>query len=29
MILPVRTKNAMLLGNGLIVHVRTVQEYQK
>ena len=27
--LPVRTKNAMLLGNGLIAHVRTVQEYRK
>lgn len=27
--LPVRTKNAMLLGNGLITHVRTVQEYRK
>jgi hypothetical protein len=25
----VRTKNAMLLGNGLIAHVRTVQEYRK
>lgn len=29
MILPVRTKNAMLLGNGLIAHVRKVQEYRK
>lgn len=29
MMLPVRTKNAMLLGNGLIDHVRTVQEYRK
>lgn len=27
--LPVRTKNAMLLGNGLLAHVRTVQEYRK
>jgi hypothetical protein len=27
--LSVRTKNAMLLGNGLIAHVRTVQEYRK
>ncbi|WP_324752557.1 hypothetical protein [Roseovarius sp. Pro17] len=27
--LPVRTKNAMLLGNGLIAHIRTVQEYRK
>lgn len=27
--LPVRTKQAMLLGNGLIAHVRTVQEYRK
>ena len=27
--LPVRTKNAMLLGNGLLAHVRTLQEYQK
>lgn len=27
--LPVRTKNAMLLGNGLISHIRTVQEYRK
>jgi hypothetical protein len=27
--LPVRTKNAMLLGNGLISHVRTVQEFRK
>ena len=27
--LPVRTKNAMLLGNGLFAHVRTVQEYRK
>ena len=27
--LPVRTNNAMLLGNGLIAHVRTVQEYRK
>lgn len=26
--LPVRTKNAMLLGNGLIAHVRKVQEHQ-
>lgn len=28
-LLPVRTKNAMLLGNGLIAHVGTVQEYRK
>ncbi|MBN2630896.1 MAG: hypothetical protein JXR75_10205 [Rhodobacteraceae bacterium] len=27
--LPVRTNNAMLLGNGLIAHVRMVQEYRK
>lgn len=27
--LPVRTKNSMLLGNGLIAHVRMVQEYRK
>jgi hypothetical protein len=27
--LPVRTKNAMLLGNGLIAHIRMVQEYRK
>lgn len=27
--LPVRTKNAMLLGNGLILHIRKVQEIQK
>ena len=27
--LSVRTQNAMLLGNGLIAHVRTVQEYRK
>jgi len=27
--LPVRTKNAMLLGNGLIAHVRKVHEYRK
>jgi len=27
--LPVRTKNAMLLGNRLIAHIRTVQEYRK
>jgi len=27
--LPVRTKNAMLLGNGLIAHVRTVQDYRR
>ena len=27
--LPVRTKNAMLLGNGLIAHVRTLQEFRK
>ena len=27
--LPVRTRNAMLLGNGLIAHVRTVQEFCK
>jgi hypothetical protein len=27
--LPVRTKNAMLLGNGLIAHIRTVQKYRK
>ncbi len=27
--LPVRTTNAMLLGNGLIAHIRTVQEYRK
>ena len=27
--LPVRTRNAMLLGNGLIAHVRMVQGYQK
>ena len=27
--LPVRTRNAMLLGNGLIAHVRMVQDYQK
>ncbi|WP_050523923.1 hypothetical protein [Pseudorhodobacter wandonensis] len=27
--LPVPTKNAMLLGNGLITHIRTVQEYLK
>ena len=27
--LPVRTRNAMLLGNGLIAHVHTVQNYQK
>lgn len=26
--LPDRTKNAMLLGNGLIAHVRTVQDYR-
>lgn len=26
--LPVRTRNAMLLGNGLIAHVRTVQDYR-
>lgn len=25
--LPVRTKNAMLLGNGLIAHVRSVQDH--
>lgn len=27
--LPVRTRNAMLLGNCLIAHVRMVQDYQK
>ena len=27
--LPVRSKNAMLLGNGLIAHIRTLQEYRK
>lgn len=27
--LPVRTKQAMLLGNGLIDHVRTVQEFRR
>jgi len=27
--LPVRTKNAMLLGNGLIAHVQTVQAFRK
>lgn len=27
--LAVRTKNAMLLGNGLILHIRKVQEIQK
>ena len=27
--LPVRTKNAMLLGNGLIAHIRSVQEFRK
>lgn len=27
--LPVRTRNAMLLGNGLIAHIRTVQAYLK
>ena len=27
--LPVRTRNAMLLGNGLIAHLRKVQAYQK
>jgi hypothetical protein len=27
--LPVRTRNAMLLGNGLLAHVRMVQEYRK
>ena len=27
--LTVRSRNAMLLGNGLIRHVRTLQEYQK
>jgi len=27
--LPVRTAQAMLLGNGLIAHVRTVQEFRK
>lgn len=27
--LPVRTRNAMLLGNGLIAHVRKLQEYRK
>lgn len=27
--LPVRSRNAMLLGNGLIAHVRTVQEFRK
>jgi len=27
--LPVRTPQAMLLGNGLIAHVRTVQEFRK
>lgn len=27
--LPVRTRNAMLLGNGLIAHVRTVRDYRK
>ena len=27
--LPVRTKQAMLLGNGLIAHVRTVQAFRK
>lgn len=27
--LPVRSRNAMLLGNGLIAHVRTVQELRK
>lgn len=27
--LPVPTRNAMLLGNGLITHVRTVQEFRK
>ena len=27
--LPVRTKQAMLLGNGLITHVRTVQDHRK
>lgn len=27
--LPVRTHNAMLLGNGLIAHVRTVQAFRK
>lgn len=29
MMLPVRTQQAMLLGNGLIAHVRTVQEFRK
>lgn len=27
--LPVRTQNAMMLGNGLIAHVRTLQEFRK
>lgn len=27
--LPVRSRNAMLLGNGLIAHVRKVQEFRK
>jgi hypothetical protein len=27
--LPVRTNQAMLLGNGLIAHVRTVQDFRK
>ena len=27
--LPVRTRNAMLLGNGLIAHVQTLQGYRK
>ncbi len=27
--LPVRSKNAMLLGNGLIAHVRRLQEFRK
>lgn len=27
--LPVRTRNAALLGNGLLAHVRKVQEYRK
>lgn len=27
--LPVPTRNAMLLGNGLIAHVRSVQEFRK
>lgn len=27
--LPVRTRNAVLLGNGLLAHIQRVQEYQK